>query len=222
MTISLLDSTSPHLRRAAHIPTEPDSGIESYGNRELLEMPLLAVFCSIECPGDLILQTYDLARLLANISCCAVIGGFQSPIEQEFLIALLRGTTPAIVCPARTLHVTSLEPYRQAIDQGRLLLVSPFASHERRMTRQTCQRRNTFVAALADRVFVSYASPGGMVERMCRDVLAQHKPVFTFDSQCNRTIMDAGAIGISCDDAGLARLVDGIDGNWISVPSGPR
>ena len=135
MTISLLDSTSPRLRRVAHIATEPDSGIESYGNRELLEMPLLAVFCSIECPGDLILQTYDLARLLANIGHWAVIGGFQSPIEQEFLIALLRGTTPAIVCATRTLHATSLEPYRQVIDQGRLLLMSPFASHERRMTR---------------------------------------------------------------------------------------
>jgi hypothetical protein len=57
---------------------------------------------------------------------------------------------------------------------------------------------------------------------MCRDVLAQHKPVFTFDSQHNRAIMDTGAIGVSCDEAGLARLVDGIDGDWISVPSGPR
>lgn len=100
--------------------------------------------------------------------------------------------------------------------------MSPFASHERRMTRQTCERRNSFVAAVADRIFVSYASPGGMVERMCRDLLVQHKPVFTFDSQYNRTIMGAGAIGLSCDEAGLARLVDGIDGNGISVPSGPR
>lgn len=185
-------------------------------------MRKLGVFCSIECPGELILRTYDLARLLANIGHWAVIGGFQSPIEQEFLIALLRGTTPAIVCPARTLHATSLEPYRQAIDQGRLLLMSAFASYERRMTRQTCERRNTFVAAVADRVFVSYASPGGMVERMCRDLLVQHKPVFVFDSQHNRAIMDAGAIGVSCDEAGLARLVDGIDGNWISVSSALR
>lgn len=222
MTISLLDATTSRLRRAASMLRDSEVGVESSGNQMVLDMPLLGVFCSVECPGDLILKTYDLARLLASASRFAIIGGFQSPIEQEFLIALLRGTTSVIVCPARTLHATSLEPYRQAIDQGRLLLLSPFASHERRMTRQTCDRRNSFVAAVADRVFVSYASPGGMVEHMCRDLLVQHKPVFTFDSQYNRTIMGAGAIGISCDDAGLARLVDGIDGNGISVPSGPR
>lgn len=196
--------------------------VEAVGSRDLLVMRKLGVFCSIECPGELILRTYDLARLLANIGHWAVIGGFQSPIEQEFLIALLRGTTPAIVCPARTLHATSLEPYRQAIDQGRLLLLSPFASHERRMTRQTCDRRNSFVAAMADRVFVSYASPRGMVEHMCRDLLVQRRPVFTFDSHHNRASMDAGAIGISCDEAGLARLVDGIDGNETLVSPAPR
>jgi predicted Rossmann fold nucleotide-binding protein DprA/Smf involved in DNA uptake len=222
MTISLLDSHVFHLERVSHALTEPAVGVESYGNPGLLEMPLLAVFCSIECPGELILQTYDLARLLANIAHWAVIGGFQSPIEQEFLIALLRGTTSAIVCPARTLHATSLVPYREAIDQERLLLLSPFSSHERRMTRQTCERRNTFVAAVADRVFVSYASSGGMIERMCRDLLAQHKPVFTFDSQHNRGIMDAGAVGISCDEAGLAHLIDGIDSKATLVSPAPR
>jgi predicted Rossmann fold nucleotide-binding protein DprA/Smf involved in DNA uptake len=220
MTVDLVPCRDLDLSSAV---VSSDSGsVEAIGSRDLLAISKLGVFCSIECPGELILQTYDLARLLANIAHWAVIGGFQSPIEQEFLIALLRGTTPAIVCPARTLHATSLVPYREAIDQERLLLLSPFASHERRMTRQTCERRNTFVAAVADRVFVSYASPGGMIERMCRDLLAQHKPVFTFDSQHNRGVMDAGAVGISCDEAGLARLIDGIDSKATLVSPAPR
>lgn len=188
-----------------------DSGsIEAVGSRGLLAVPKLGVFCSIECPGELILQTYDLARLLGNEGHCAVIGGFQSPIEQEFLIALLRGTTPAIVCPARTLHAVSTAPYHTALDQQRLLLLSPFASHERRMTRQTCERRNSFVAALADRVFVSYAAPRGMVERLCLDLIAQCKSLFTFDSEYNRNILDRGAVGISCDEHGLSRLTAGL------------
>jgi hypothetical protein len=220
MTVDLVPCRDLDLSSAV---VSSDSGsVEAIGSRDLLAISKLGVFCSIECPGELILQTYDLARLLANIAHWAVIGGFQSPIEQEFLIALLRGTTPAIVCPARTLHATSLVPYREAIDQERLLLLSPFSSHERRMTRQTCERRNTFVAAVADRVFVSYASSGGMIERMCRDLLAQHKPVFTFDSQHNRGIMDAGAVGISCDEAGLARLIDGIDSKATLVSPAPR
>jgi hypothetical protein len=220
MTVDLVPCRDLDLSSAV---VSSDSGsVEAIGSRDLLAISKLGVFCSIECPGELILQTYDLARLLANIAHWAVIGGFQSPIEQEFLIALLRGTTPAIVCPARTLHATSLVPYREAIDQERLLLLSPFSSHERRMTRQTCERRNTFVAAVADRVFVSYASSGGMIERMCRDLLAQHKPVFTFDSRHNRGIMDAGAVGISCDEAGLARLIDGIDSKATLVSPAPR
>jgi len=220
MTVDLIPRCD--LELSSTVVSSDSGSVEAVGSRDLLAMRKLGVFCSVKCPGELILQTYDLARLLANIGHWVVIGGFQSPIEQEFLIALLRGTTPAIVCPARTLHTTSPELYRQAIDQGRLLLLSPFSSHERRMTRQTCERRNSFVAAVADRVFVSYASPGGMVERMCQNLLVQHKPVFTFDSQYNHNIMGSGAVGITCDEAGLARLVDGIDSNGTSASPAPR
>ena len=147
-----------------------------------------------------------MARLMADLEDCGVIGGFQSPIEQEFLIGLLRGTTGVVVCPARTLHAVSMAPYEVALQQSRLLLLSPFAAYERRMTRQTCERRNKFVATVADRVFVSYAAPHGMVERLCLDLIADRKPLFTFDSKHNRNILDKGAVGISCDEHGLSKL----------------
>ena len=67
--------------------------LSAIGNRELLKCRLLAFFCSVKCPGNLILQTYDLARALRD-ACVPVIGGFHSPMEKECLALLLRGTQP--------------------------------------------------------------------------------------------------------------------------------
>jgi hypothetical protein len=40
--------------------------IAALGSVTLLRSPLLALFCSIRCPGKLILETYDLARALRD------------------------------------------------------------------------------------------------------------------------------------------------------------
>ncbi|MDE0146270.1 MAG: hypothetical protein OXI53_11965 [Nitrospira sp.] len=53
-------------------------------------------------PGHTILKTYDLARALRNTDV-TLIGGFQSPMEKDFLDLVLRGTSSVVVCPARGL-----------------------------------------------------------------------------------------------------------------------
>jgi predicted Rossmann fold nucleotide-binding protein DprA/Smf involved in DNA uptake len=73
------------------------------GNLDILQRKKLALFCSVKCPGTLILQTYDLARVLRNAGV-TVISGFHSPMEKECLALLLRGTQPVIVCPARSIE----------------------------------------------------------------------------------------------------------------------
>ena len=69
------------------------------GNLDILQRQKLALFCSVKCPGNLILQTYDLARALRDAGI-AVIGGFHSPMEKECLELLLRGRQPVVICPA--------------------------------------------------------------------------------------------------------------------------
>lgn len=49
------------------------------------------------------MQTLDLALALRD-SAATVVGGFQSPVEQECLEILLRGERPVIVCPARSVE----------------------------------------------------------------------------------------------------------------------
>src|SRR2546425_10049876 len=75
--------------------------LTALGNLDILQRQKLALFCSVKCPGNLILQTYDLACALRDAGV-TVIGGFHSPMEMECLFLLLLGTTPVISCHGRS------------------------------------------------------------------------------------------------------------------------
>ena len=163
------------------------------GDRAILERPLLALFCSIRCPGDIILKAFDTARALRD-GGVAVVGGFHSPMEKECLDILLRGSQPVVVCVSRDLAKMRVpEKWRKPLAEGRLLLVSQEAGKIRRLTAELAERRNRFITALADRVLVAYAEPGGKTERLCRELLAEGKPVFVLPSEANGHLVAMGA-----------------------------
>src|SRR5436190_23671533 len=56
--------------------------ISAIGPVSLLRQRLLGFFCSARCPGEAILQTYDMARALRDAGI-PMIGGFHSPMEKE-------------------------------------------------------------------------------------------------------------------------------------------
>src|SRR5216684_7457266 len=135
------------------------------GSRQLLGNVKLGLFCSVHCPGKLVVRTYELVRALRDAGI-TLVGGFHSPMEQECLRLVLRGGSPVIVCPARSVQDMRLQPeWRAPLQAGRLLLISPFSAAVRRVTRDTAVRRNDFVASLADVLFVAYANPGGGTEK---------------------------------------------------------
>ena len=74
------------------------------GNLSILDADLTALFCSGQCPGDVILKMYGLSLAMRDAGV-PVIGGFQSPMEKECLRLLLRGDQPIVVCPARGIEV---------------------------------------------------------------------------------------------------------------------
>ena len=72
-----------------------------------------------------------------------MVGGFQSPMEKEFLDLLLRGAAGAVVCPARGLCVMRLpRAWRAPLNDGRLLVLSFFDEAVRRPTAAIAARRN--------------------------------------------------------------------------------
>jgi predicted Rossmann fold nucleotide-binding protein DprA/Smf involved in DNA uptake len=167
------------------------------GNPNILRRKTLALFCSVKCPGKLILQTYDLMQNLRQAGV-PVIGGFHSPMEKECLTILLRGSQPVIVCPARSITKMRLRSeYKKPLEEGRLLLLSPFAEKERRATIQMALYRNQVVAALADSIFVAYAEPFSKTETFCREILAWRKPLYTLNSRSNANLIALGAKPVS-------------------------
>ncbi len=161
------------------------------GALDILRQKALALFCSVKCPGDLILQTYDLARELRDRGI-TVISGFHSPMEKECFSLLLRGKQPVIWCPAKRLMTNRLpKEYAGPISDGRLLMVSPFGERIKRARKDIARFRNEFVAALADQVFVTYAAPGSKTESFCQKVLGWDKPLLTFTSPSNAALVPA-------------------------------
>ena len=169
------------------------SAIKAIGDMDILAQPRLGLLCSQRCPGDLILQTYDLVRVLRDQGI-TVAGGFHSPMEKECLDLLLRGTQPLVICPARSIEKMRIpKDWQEAIRAGRLLVLSPFGPDIRRVTKKTALRRNQFVAAIADELLVPHASPEGEVEALCREILADGKKVYTLESKANDHLMTLGA-----------------------------
>jgi predicted Rossmann fold nucleotide-binding protein DprA/Smf involved in DNA uptake len=149
-------------RLGTHAPAE----LALAGNSAILGLPLTALFCSNQCPGSAILRALDLAAQLRD-SNRAVISGFHTPVEKECLAILLRGKSPIVICPARSLDRYRIPAdWKSPLAQGRLLLLSPFPTGTHRATAETAQRRNEFVAALADEVHIAYASPGGHLQSL--------------------------------------------------------
>ena len=176
------------------------------GNLRLLEEPLTAFFCSNRCPGDLILKTYDFARAMRGAGV-PVIGGFQTPMEKECLRLLLRGSQPIVVCPARGIdNMRVPRDWKAALEEGRLLVLSPFPSTRRRPTAELAAQRNDLVADLAAQVFIAHAAPGGKTEAFARKLTESDKPLLTLDSSANENLVEMGAEVVSTELAGCGRM----------------
>jgi predicted Rossmann fold nucleotide-binding protein DprA/Smf involved in DNA uptake len=194
MTVARIDQTDaryPSVLRKYLGDQAPES-IFALGALSILRQKTTALFCSVKCPGDLILQTYDLARQLRDAGI-VVIRGFHSPMEKECLSLLLRGKQPVIWCPAKRLTVNRLpKEYAEPISERRLLLLSPFGERIKRARQDIARFRNEFVAALADQVFVAYAAPGGKTESFCKKVLGWGKSLLTFNCHKNASLIVSG------------------------------
>jgi predicted Rossmann fold nucleotide-binding protein DprA/Smf involved in DNA uptake len=185
----------PHLL-AKHLGHHAPAQVSAVGNLDILQTKPVALFCSVKCPGNLILQTYDLAQKWRDQGV-TVISGFHSPMERECLNILLRSPHAVIICPARNLPRRIEPEFKRPLDEGRLLLLSAFPDSIKRPTIETAHQRNRVVAALAERIFVAYAQPDSKTEFFCREVIAWGKPLCTLDSTVNAGLIALGARAVA-------------------------
>ena len=140
--------------------------------RRATDRPLSARSGALEI---LILKTYDLARTMRDAGV-PVICGFQTPMEKECLRLLLRGSQPVVICPARGIDNMQVpRGWRGPLNEGKLLVLSPFSAIVRRATPESAAQRNELVADLARQVFITHAAPGNKTESSARKLTAHRQ-----------------------------------------------
>ena len=162
------------------------------GDSRILSTSKTGLLCSSKCPASLIVAMHDLS-LSWGSTAKTIISGFHSPVEKEALRIFLRGKGKMIVCPARSIDGMRIPAaWRGPLQDGRLLILSPFEAKHRRLTKELARQRNKLVATIADEVFIVHASPGGKLEALAKEIVTSDKPCYTFESEHNRNLLEIG------------------------------
>jgi hypothetical protein len=169
------------------------------GPLQLLGQPITAFFCSSQCPGSIVLKTFDAVTRMRDEDRI-LIGGFHSVMEWECFRILLRGHQPVIWVPARSIAGMHLKPELvPAFKSGRLLILSPFTPNHKRVTSALAEQRNRFVAALADRIFVPHASPKSRTLALSQECHKRGTPLFTIADPKNSEIASIANVNVGSD-----------------------
>ncbi len=135
------------------------------GNIIIIDLQKTAFLCSQKCPAAVVLKSYDWAKQQRADGNCIICGN-HSQIEKDVFEILLKGDQPLILVLARGMK-TNWEPeIEKAINENRLLVVSPFEKETKRVTRDTAETRNRKMIELSDHIIVGYKTAGGQLDRL--------------------------------------------------------
>jgi hypothetical protein len=102
-------------------------------------------------------------------------------MERQVLEVLLARHVPVVVCIGKRLGSRSVSSaWRPALEEKRLLVISPFTDRQKRVTRGLAYQRNRIVSAMSKEVLVPFASTGGRTERVVREALTWKKTLWSF------------------------------------------
>jgi len=134
------------------------------GNIELMNVSKTAFLCSRKIPASVVLKCYDWAIAQRDAGNC-VISGFHSKLEKDVFHYLLKGKQPVIMVLARGMKQKIEPELKKQIDQGRLLIISPFPVEVKRVTEETSEIRNKVMIEMADSVVVGFANESGTLQK---------------------------------------------------------
>lgn len=143
--------------------------IDKIGNPELLKLSKTAFLCSRKVPASIVLKCYDWAIAQREAGNC-VISGFHSQLEKDVLHYLLKGQQPIILVLARGLKKRVELEFEQPLNDGRMLIISPFESSVTRASEVTAATRNKLMIELGDELYIGHASAGGSLDKLLTGV----------------------------------------------------
>ena len=141
--------------------------ITTLGDASIFDLPKVGFLSSRKVPPAAVMKCYDWATEMRDKGVC-VMGGFQSPLERDVLTFLLQGKQPVVWVLAHKLWTEKSIPkaYREPIDAGRLLVVSPVAQTARRVDARTATIRNRYILKHSEKVVFATIYPNGTLSRL--------------------------------------------------------
>ena len=155
------------------------------GNAALMERPKVAFLSSRRVAPAAVMRCYDWAtgmrgggsagRLAppgdgghaGRVTLPCVVGGFQSALERDVLKLLLPdGGPPIVMVLARGMWRSVPTEYREAINAGRMLVVSPFSQGVVRVSKETAEKRNGWILDNCDEAVFASLDPNGSLARL--------------------------------------------------------
>ena len=128
--------------------------MEYLDNKALLNAHKTAFLCSRQVGSRAVLRCYDRATDICKEEG-VVVSGFQSKMERDVLHFLLRGKKPIISVLARKMYTTIATEWQEAMDAGRLLIIST-APNAVRVSKAAADARNRYIAELSDKIVFGY------------------------------------------------------------------
>ena len=141
--------------------------MKTWGNKDILKQYKTAFLCSQKCPAHIVLKSYDWAKQQRKEGNCIVCGN-HSQIEKDVFEILLRGKQPLILVLARGMKKRWEPEIIKAVEENRLLVVTPFDENVKRVSRITAKKKNETIIELGDSIVVGYATEGGQLEELLK------------------------------------------------------
>lgn len=141
----------------------------------------LAFLCSRNIKASVVLKCYDWAIEQRNKGNC-IMSGFQSSIEKDVFYFLLKGSQPIIMVLARSMKKRFSTEISKAINEGRLLVISPFEESHKRVSENLCELRNRYMIENSDKVVIGYANPKGNLIKLIKEYENQKEFIFLSES----------------------------------------
>ena len=154
------------------------TNFQMLGNAALMERPKVAFLSSRRVAPAAVMRCYDWATGMrgggrtpggsaGRLAPPCVVGGFQSALERDVLKLLLPdGGPPIVMVLARGMWRSVPTEYREAINAGRMLVVSPFSQGVVRVSKETAERRNGWILDHCDEAVFASLDPNGSLARL--------------------------------------------------------
>ena len=150
-----------------------EEDLQMLGNAALMERPKIAFLSSRKVAPAAVMRCYDWATGMrgggstGRLAPPCVVGGFQSALERDVLKLLLpEGGPPIVMVLVRGMWRSVPVEYREAINAGRMLVVSPFSQGVIRVSKETAEKRNGWILDHCDEAVFASLDPNGSLARL--------------------------------------------------------